>query len=474
MKVATGGFESILNRVSSTYKIENVIPRNTTLGSTISINNKENSENDLQGKLRSIANSKSDLVPAINNETIIPANLRRLSLSGRQESFNRTEVTSSANSPFNILGTISVDDEVEASEMTPSMIPITTTTSEESKPNKENVNNNKHSKEAEGSSKMLLKFSTWNKGSASQEGDSDEDSTASNESYDQKKELKNTPLMPFTEELMKHKPNIKDSVDLMKGIVVSVVEPNQQPLIAFSPQTTDSSAPQTINLTTPSPASTSLLVPGSDIVHVRRASFSTLVFKPSIIPPQPTPTIENTNSKNLSVKASLQPSSTFHSSITPTFSLTTEEKSSRRKSAVTFGENQVKTFTSGPPVITIDDSNQSQEQQNSNEELAYPSPEPLSAPKRNSLQVPNQQHASEVEQTVSAWKKLKKESKSSLSVQPSQNETASRFTNFSEIVTVMKDLKNLGMDSSLVVRFIFLRLFLYIRHTYELFLTLFI
>jgi hypothetical protein len=367
-----------------------------------------------------------------------------------------------------------VDDEVEASEITPSMIPKTATTSEESKPNKEKANNNKHSKDAEGSSKMLLKFSTWNKGSASQEGDSDEDSTASNESYVQKKELKNTPLMPFTEELMKHKPNIKDSVDLMKGIVVSVVEPNQQPLIAFSPQTTDSSAPQTINLTTPSPASTSLLVPGSDIVHVRRASFSTLVFKPSIIPPQPTPTIENTNSKNLSVKASLQPSSTFHSSITPTFSLTTEEKSSRRKSAVTFGENQVKTFTSGPPVITIDDSNHSQDQQNSNEELSYPSLEPLSEPKRNSLQVPNQQHASEVEQTVSAWKKLKRESKSSLSVQPSQNETASRFTNFSEIVTVMKDLKNLGMDSSLVVRFIFLRLLLYIKHTYELILTLFI
>lgn len=364
-------------------------------------------------------------------DVAIPITMRRISSVGRNDPLLASK-TSSENGDkpiLGILGTILVDDAPESKDLL-----------NESLKNSKDllvlkdpiIQAPKAPKiEKREASRIFQKYATFNKGSThtpAPDEDSDKESVASNESYDPKKNSRtilNIPLSSFAGELRKKKSE-RESVEKI-GVGINISIPAIDSPIVITP-----SKPTEAKLLIPTTQNTSLIVPGSDIVHVRRASFSGTLLK------QPTGTgaLPSLAVPKDSKKPTLQPSHIVDVAAVPTLAIPREEKP-RRKSVVFSGEDQVKVL---PEVLTPIPGSPSESTDSRKSKV-------------ETLQIPGAQEGeTAAEQTVNAWKKLKRESKSNLF--SDQSAGPSKFTNISEIVHVMKDLKTLGMQSSLVVCFL--------------------
>ena len=268
--------------------------------------------------VRRPSSTNYSLVPdtnSVSSAPVIPPNIRRLSLVGMNEqSFtqsipeDREDRLSTASPAFGggILGTVIYDDEPIEGEEGPRRSDTKSQLERSSSPGPGQGPNGAFLRKELSAIRPFQRFSTFTSGPSpivaqltnlEVDEDSDAESEASNSSYKQKKDSSLETSIPhlssFTQELIKkqQKQELTSSQEA-QGIVFQITDQNQPILITSNESaTTPTPAPQSHSFAVPSlliptsvpqssATSTSLLLPGSDIIHHRRSSFIGNMTKP--------------------------------------------------------------------------------------------------------------------------------------------------------------------------------------------------
>ena len=318
--------------------------------------------------------------------------------------------------------------------------------------------------------------------SKEEEEDDDKQSMVSNESYGSTKDLLDSQeilpeisrLLTSRNESTKGPSKTATAVPLVEiGIEITSFQ-EEYPLAVDKkpinitpslhiPDKKSSTIPTTL-LTSP----TSLLVPGSDVVHIRRSSFSGML-KPNEFALKPT------DQPKLAKKAESfrqnEPASLVLS--TPSIGLAPPESTAKRKkSVVSFAvsdesqspDKATERSKESPPITILTTSNDSKETPAPSilKQSQFATDEPktvkVNDPNTSALSsAPNTPSLSaSVAKTINAWKKLKNDAKIQSVQRPSNSSSdanKTKFTGFSQIVDVVKDLKTLGLEANLIVSF---------------------
>jgi hypothetical protein len=287
-------------------------------------------------------------------------------------------------------------------------------------------------------SKMFIKRETWNKKLIplipKDDPSSDQESVGSNESYhsiDLVPVALKLPIKSFAGELMRRQS--KSVIEKEESVTISIASTIPEIPIEIPIQIPN----QRLQISAVAPG-TSLLVPGSDTVHVRRASFSANLFKPQLDDPSKKDVLPPMKSSTLVPQAALSLGiPTAHTTL-----------STAQATAIAAKKRQSVSFNAEPtlpPQVPL-----------GTEPSSF---DPFKAPDAktttSSLQRPKGREGgavkiipkSEVEESIDAWKRLKKEARGSIK---DGSAVQTKFSGIGEVVNVMKDLKNLGMDSNLV------------------------